>query len=727
MSLPDEQFESEMRLSARPVIALLGFASMVVHFVGNLMPRETLLLEFGLGLQWLAVAAWLVNDWNSLAGRWFTTAALVGAVQVAGLWLDPRLVLALRAIPVAVGAAVLGVNAAAVTACVETVLLLFVGGQAGAAVDLAVFGVGLTAVWMPVATIYGVFRPIRRLAEWAWDRYERALDLLEQARDRQVELRQAVDDLAHTNRQLTLLNEKVAALRMVAEQAEKSKAAFLARVSHEFRTPLNMIIGLSDLLVEAPEVYGQPLPPTLLEHLEIVHRNCKHLSSMIDDVLDLSQIEAGRMAFHRDWVDLEALIRSTLTVVTPLIRRKSLDLEVQIPPDLPDVYCDRTRILQVIVNLLSNAARFTERGGITLSVVQEDGRIVVSVSDTGPGISPEDAAVIFEPFCQGVSANRRDKGGTGLGLTISKEFVELHGGRMWLESELGAGSTFFFRLPVVGAVELGSTAHRWISGSWVERRPRAKVTPARLDQRVVICDETGEMYTLFRRYVDRVDYVDTRSLPQAIRAVRECPPEALVINCPSPGGLLTLVAVAKQEVPDTPIIGCCVSPSTQRAMAAGAISYLVKPIDRKKLEAAIASIGSPVRRILVVDDEPDACMLLSMLLKTLNQSFEVTAAFSGEEGLAMLRSERPDLVLLDVFMPEMDGWQVLATMNQDDDLNRIPVIFVSAQDPKDEPMVSWMVVATMGEGLSFEMLLTCSQQLPRLLATPSSERAPDPR
>jgi len=474
-------------------------------------------------------------------------------------------------------------------------------------------------------------------------------------------------------------------------------------------------------------VYGQPLPPTLLKHLEIVHRNCKHLSSMIDDVLDLSQVEAGRVALSRDWVNLEAIIRSALMVVAPLIQRKSLDLEVQIPPDLPDVYCDRTRILQVIVNLLSNAARFTDTGGITVCVVPEDDYVVVSVSDTGPGITPEDAAVVFEPFFQGGSANRRSNGGSGLGLTISKQFVELHGGRMWLESEPGAGSTFFFRMPVAGPMELGSTPHRWVLESWVDRKPGVKTIPARLDQRVVLCDETGEMYPLVQRYMDRVDYVDTRSLPRALREVRECPAQALVVNCPSPADLLVLMEKARQEIPHTPIIGCCVPPSTERAKAAGAISYLLKPIDHVKLEDAISSIGSPVRRILVMDDEPDACMLLSLLLKTLDQSFEVTTAFSGEQGLEKLRNEKPDLVLLDVFMPGMDGWQVLATMSQDESLSHIPVIFVSAQDPKEGPTVSRLVVATMGEGLSFEMLLTCLQQLPQFLAGPSSQSRAGPR
>ena len=263
--------------------------------------------------------------------------------------------------------------------------------------------------------------------------------------------------------------------------------------------------------------------------------------------------------------------------------------------------------------------------------------------------------------------------------------------------------------------------------SWVDRRPGAKTTPARLDQRVVLCDETGEMYPLVQRYMDQVEYVDTRSLPDGLREVQECPAQALVVNCPSPAGLLILMEKARQEVPHTPIIGCCVSPSTERARAAGAISYLVKPIDHVKLEDAIGSIGSPARRILVVDDEPDACMLLSLLLKTLDQSFEVTTAFSGEEGLARLRSERPDLVLLDVFMNGMDGWQVLAKMGQDESLRHIPVIFVSAQDPKEGPTVSRLVMATVGEGLSFERLLTCLQQLPKFLAGPSSQSLACPR
>ncbi len=185
-----------------------------------------------------------------------------------------------------------------------------------------------------------------------------------------------------------------------------------------------------------------------------MRRNCEHLASMINDVLDLSQIEAGRLALHKEWVDWHEVIERALVIVRPLLAKKGIALHLSIPDDLPRIYCDRTRIRQVILNLLSNATRFTDEGSITVTVRAESQYVVISVCDTGPGISAEDASRIFEPFQQGSFQQRRDQGGSGLGLSISKQFVELHGGRMWLQSEPGRGSTFSFRIPTSSPVDV---------------------------------------------------------------------------------------------------------------------------------------------------------------------------------------------------------------------------------------------------------------------------------
>jgi signal transduction histidine kinase len=237
------------------------------------------------------------------------------------------------------------------------------------------------------------------------------------------------------------------------------------------------------------------LPTAVIEDLGIIFRNCEHLASMVDDVLDLSQAESGQLVLHREPTDLAEVISEAAAVVRPLIQKKGLRLDIETGA-LPAVYCDRTRIRQVVLNLLSNAARFTEAGGITLRGTAEDGRVTVSIQDTGPGIAPQDRTRIFEPFCQGSQPLWRDRSGSGLGLSISKQFVEMHGGRIWLESELGVGTTFRFELPLAQSLEPSGSYSRWLSEAWIwlERDRRPAALPAvQAQPRILLHDAGGAL------------------------------------------------------------------------------------------------------------------------------------------------------------------------------------------------------------------------------------------
>ena len=649
---------------------------------------------------------------------------MVAIVQAAHWWQGVPGTLALMAIPIGLAAALIGLPATIATALGETVVLLLLPKTIAADVDWAATGVALIAIWATLGVMVAVHRPVHQVARWSWEHYQRALGLLEEARDRKAELEQVLDDLAHANRQLALAGERLAGLRMIAEEAEKAKAAFVAKVSHEFRTPLNMIIGLVGLMVDSPEVYGQGLPAAVSEDLRIVHRNCEHLSRMVNDVLALSQAEAGRLALHRGWVDLAEVVDGALTVVRPLVEKKGLSLRVTIPDGLAEVYCDRTRILQVILNLVSNAARFTEEGGIGIYVAEQDQHVVVSVTDTGSGISPEDAERVFEPFCQDTGNLWRDKGGSGLGLSISKQFVELHGGRIWLESEPGVGATFFFELPVSPTVAHVARPGHWIREDWVwlKRTSRVALPDAHYRPRVVICDETGDLYPAFTRYSDEVEFVDARDLAQTAQELRRCPAHAVVLNTVSPHDLWPEVERARMEMPSTPVIGCSVPPQVGRALEAGAVDYLIKPVARADLQEAIRAVGKPVRRILVVDDDPDVLRLFTRMLHSCDEAadgpLEVVTASGGEEALDRLRSDPPDLVLLDIIMPQVDGWQVLELKGRDEMIRNIPVVLVSAQDPREQPLASQALLATMGKGLPLSKLLRCSLEISALLLRP---------
>ena len=254
--------------------------------------------------------------------------------------------------------------------------------------------------------------------------------------------------------------------------------------SHELRTPLNMIIAYAELITQSPHLYSRRLPSTLLADMNVILRNSQHLSRLVDDVLDLSQIETGRMALSKEWTTITEIIDAATEAVSPLFQTKGLQLEVETADDLPDIYCDKTRIRQVLINLLSNAGRFTEQGGVKVRAWLDDTQFMLSVADTGPGIGTEDQQRLFEPFQQLDASIRRKHGGSGLGLNISKHFIEMHEGRIWLESALGVGTTFTVSLPLAAmpkSMVATPGSRRWVS-PFHEYYPRTRPRVAKIPQ-----------------------------------------------------------------------------------------------------------------------------------------------------------------------------------------------------------------------------------------------------
>jgi len=722
------RLEPELHISPQPIAILFGVLGLVLTNASEFLPRQPAGAVVGLALIAMGLIIWLVGARWLQAARWSVVAAVALLVLALQVWLAAPGTLILLALLVAAASAVVSFRAALVLASFATALLLLASvlgvlRSYATPVDVAI---ALFAVWGITGAAYGLYQPIHRLSEWVRDYYLRAQRAVEEVQARRAEVAQVLTELEHANRQLALANDRMAALRAVAEEVQKSKAAFVAKVSHEFRTPLNMIIGLIDLLMETPEVYGETLPPALFEDLKIVHRNCEHLSGMVNDVLDLSQAEAGRVTLRQERVDLTELVGAAVSVVSSFLERKHLALTLEIPSDLPSIYCDPTRIRQVVLNLISNAARFTERGGITVRAAQRDEWVTVSVADTGPGIAPEDAARIFEPFCQGTRGPWRDRGGSGLGLAISKQFIELHGGRIWLESQPGQGAMFAFDLPISPPLDPLAHPGRWMSEDWkwVERTSQPMLPRAPLKPRVVVCDETGELASALTRYSEQAEIIGTSSLSQAIADIRHCPAHALLLNVGLPDRLWHLAAEARSAVADTLVVACSVSPRLDRARAAGASDYLVRPVTREKLWEAIRGVGRPVRRVLLVDDDADVRQLLSRMLAIMpaengqRTPLEIAAAADGAEALDALHRDSPDLVLLDVVLPGMDGWQVLAQKQQDAALRDIPVIMVSAQDRAEQPMVCEAIAAMLGGGLSSSQLLRCTLGLSAVLRSP---------
>ena len=380
---------------------------------------------------------------------------------------------------------------------------------------------------------------------------------------------------------------------------------------------------------------------------------------MIDDVLDLSQIETGQIALSKERVSLREIIRSATIAVQPLYTSKGLYLEVDTPEE-SIIFCDRIRIREVVINLLSNAGRFTDQGGVKVRTWQDGNSVTVSVTDTGPGISQDAQQRIFIPFQQADQSIHRRYGGTGLGLSISQSFVELHGGKMWVESQIGKGATFYFTLPINTPVDLKSDVSRWFSPHFYyeEKLHRSSIPPRQIQPRFVVVDPGGAMPRLLARYMDDVEVALTDSVETAVQLISQTPVQALLINAHSINE--TLAQVKSANIPyGTPVLFCSMPGPSDAARSLGVLNYLIKPISRKVLIHTLQQLAAPARTVLIIDDELDVLQLFRRMIISEDQDCRVITASNGKHALQILQHERPDVILLDLVMQEMDGYQLL--------------------------------------------------------------------
>jgi signal transduction histidine kinase/DNA-binding NarL/FixJ family response regulator len=666
----------------------------------------------------LAVLAFTLAGGVGLLSRLNHTAAAAALIP-AGLLLllavaiggQLTVALVLMIFPVWLAALAFGKAACAGVAGLCT-LLIFLPSPWLAAATIPLRVTAALAVWGALGMIWVLADSLLTTNQWAWASYERAQTALEEARENQMRLNQALEDRDAVNLQLTRLNRLAQGLRQIAEDERHAKERFVANVSHELRTPLNMIIGFCEMMLNSPRTYGgRRIPQTLLADLSVVLRNSQHLAELINDVLDLSQIETGRMALTKERVALAETIEAAVTAIRPLLDSKRLRLEVQMTEGLPPVFCDRTRIREVVLNLLSNAGRFTEQGGVTVCVRQEGGDVVVSVADTGRGISDQDQERIFQPFEQLDATIRRRYGGTGLGLSISRNFVELHEGKMWVKSELGRGTTFFFRLPIDPPAPLDSGATRWLSPHqpYEERGRPWRLPPTTVRPRLIVVERGSVLRRLLSRYLDGVEIAALPNLASALQDLARTPAQALVINelAEAPHQTHDLGALPHE----TPLISCAIPDTARAAEALGAVGYLVKPIAQEALLASLARLARPARCVLVVDDEPDALQLFVRMLAEGAPDCRVLRASNGRQALQIIQHDAPDAILLDLVMPEMDGFEFLAAKGNDPALREIPVILISARDPSDQPIISRELVVRRAGGLSVQDLVASIEAL----------------
>ncbi|MEZ0218148.1 MAG: response regulator, partial [Rariglobus sp.] len=477
------------------------------------------------------------------------------------------------------------------------------------------------------------------------------------------------------------LQADATAARELAEDANRTKSAFLANMSHELRTPMNAIIGYSEMLIEESEDTGHD---EAIPDLKKIHTAGKHLLGLINDVLDISKIEAGKMTLFLEDVPVPSLVSEVAATIHPLIEKNQNNLVIECPADLGTLRADVTKVRQTLFNLLSNAAKFTHAGTITLTVARKHHQhrdwITFRVADTGIGMTPDQLGKLFQAFVQADASTTRKYGGTGLGLAISRKFCQLMGGDITVASEPGKGTAFTATIPA--RVEDPNAPAPVAQAA----PPAATVPPFAMHRPLILAvDDDPAVLDILSRNLTREGYaVRTASNgKEAVALARELQPRLITLDVmmPSMDGWSVLTALKADPVTaDIPVVMISIVDDRQLGFSLGAADYLTKPIDRNRLVSILAkhALSDAPRTALVIDDLPDNRALLTTLLE--REGWKVAQADNGRTGLDAIAAQRPALILLDLMMPVMDGFEFLRELRNREDGRDIPVVVVTAKE-----------------------------------------------
>lgn len=476
-------------------------------------------------------------------------------------------------------------------------------------------------------------------------------------------LQSLADQVAVAINNATLYDESQELIKNLKE-VDQLKSQFLANMSHELRTPLNSIIGFSRVILKGID---GPVTDMQQQDLTAIYNSGQHLLGLINDILDLARIEAGKMELNFEEVHLSEMIHSVFSTAKGLVKEKPIQLVENVPSDMPTIRGDTMRVRQVLLNLISNAAKFTDEGSITVETqVQKapNGNLeaLINVIDTGPGISQEGQEKLFKAFSQVDGSATRKSGGSGLGLSICANLVQLHGGRIGVSSVEDRGSTFWFTMPL-------------------HDQPTLQIPQ---DKKVVLAiDDDPQVINLYERYLTPQGYhvVPLTEPGRAKERIKELKPYAVTLDIMMPNidGWSVLTDLKSDPATrDIPIIICSIVEQTDRGFNLGAADYLVKPILEDDLVHALDRLNrkGSIQRVLVIDDDPNDLRLIEKIL-TEHGNYKTILAEGGRKGWEILNTNPPDAVILDIFMPEMDGFTILEKLREEPALREIPVLVVS--------------------------------------------------
>jgi PAS domain S-box-containing protein len=454
-------------------------------------------------------------------------------------------------------------------------------------------------------------------------------------------------------------------------EVDRLKSQFLANMSHELRTPLNSIIGFARVILKGID---GPITDLQQQDLTAIFNSGQHLLGLINDILDLSRIEAGKMELTFDEVNIADLVSSVMSTAAGLVKDKSIKLKPEMAEGLPLVRADAMRVRQVLINFLSNAAKFTEEGEIVVKAYQEqldNGQpaVTITVTDTGPGIAEEDQVKLFQPFSQVDASLTRKVGGSGLGLSICHHLIQMHNGRIGVNSAPGKGSTFYFSIPVA------------------QSKPQDEQENGRV---ILAIDDDPQIISLYERYLEPKGFqvIGLSDPAKAKERVKQLKPFAITLDIMMPGydGWQVLTDLkSSPETRDVPVVVCSIVEDEEKGFSLGAADYLVKPVLEEDLLASLDRLNGDgsIREVLVIDDDPNDLRLLGKMLAEQGR-YKAILAEGGPAGWNSIKSKPPHAIVLDLFMPEMDGFTILEQLRKEEKLRDIPVIVITGADLTNE-------------------------------------------
>lgn len=555
----------------------------------------------------------------------------------------------------------------------------------------------LTIAIMVVASFYGarsLVRPLKDLAYGARQIGRGNLDFHVDIKTND-EIQDLADEFNKMAAALKASQQRLGAANIELEQASKLKSEFLANMSHELRTPLNSIIGFAEILSDQP--FG-PAHPKQQKYMNNIHNSGQHLLQLINDILDLSKIESGKLELNYHEFAVTDILEETRSTIRTMADKKNITLNIDVDAELATIAADKAKIKQIMFNLLSNAVKFTPPGGqIDIEAGKREGLAVISVKDTGIGISKKDQELIFEQFRQVSGSDSREFEGTGLGLALTKKLVELHGGNISVTSELGRGSKFTFTVPinmpdnVIGAGEATRVCYlpAGCDGDMPPLPASLELMPGRSSKPTILIIEddpkAAELMSVYIRDAD-FDIIVTGDGHEAVQIAKAQRPFAITLDVMLPEKDGWQILHELQNLPETkdiPVIICSMIDDHNLGMSMGAIGHITKPIKKGELFELLNRCRTGVKDerpfvVLVVDDDRDAVELIASILEPAD--FRVLKAYDGQEAIDISEKCQPDLMILDLMMPKVNGFDVIHTLSKSEAGKNLPIIVLTAKD-----------------------------------------------